>query len=88
MDNHKENIREKIERWKLLADIFVKNNSKVFLKTINGNFHFCIVVLNGEDSLLVENFAPEQRSGNRDKIYWVEVETFEEYKEEKKAMEE
>ncbi len=77
----KEKIKEKVERFKLLADIFIKNNSKVYLKTISGDLHFCIIVLSGEDFLTVDNFAPEQRAETRDKIYWVEVETFEEYEE-------
>ena len=79
MDTDK--IKENIERWKLLTDIFIKNNSKVFIKTITGNLHFCIIVLNGEDSITIDNFAPEQRAGKRDRIYWFEIETFEEYKE-------
>ncbi len=77
-------VKEKIERWKLLADVFIKNNSKVFIKKINGDLHFCIIVLSGEDSLLVDNFAPIQRKGERKKIWWFEIEEFEEYKEEGK----
>ena len=74
-------VKDKIERWKLLADVFVKNNSKVFIKTISNDLHFCIIILNGEDSVLVENFAPEQRAGQRSKIYWFEIENFDEYRE-------
>jgi hypothetical protein len=74
-----DNIMDKIERWKLLADVFVDNNTRVFLKKINGDFHFCIIILNGENAIEVENFAPEQRVGKRERIYWFEVEQFEEY---------
>ncbi len=74
-------VKDKIERWKLLADVFIKNNSKVFIKKINGDLHFCVIVLNGEDSILVDNFAPIQREGKREKIWWFEIEEFEEYEE-------
>ena len=76
-----EKVKDKVERWKLLADVFIENNSKVFIKKINGDLHFCIIVLNGDDSVLVDNFGPEQREGKREKIWWFEVEEFEEYKE-------
>ena len=75
-----EKVKDKVERWKLLADVFIKNNSKVFIKNINGDLHFCIILLNGEDSILVENFGPQQRE-KRDRIWWFEIEEFEEYKE-------
>jgi len=74
-------VKDKIERWKLLADVFIKNNSKVFIKNINGDLHFCILVLSGEDSILIDNFAPIQRKGKREKIWWFEIEEFEEYRE-------
>jgi hypothetical protein len=72
-------VMDKIERWKLLADLFIKNNSRVFIKEINGDLHFCDIILVGEDTVEIENFAPEQRQGKRERIYWVEIETFEEY---------
>ena len=76
-----ENVKDKVKRWKLLADVFIKTNSKVFIKKINGDLHFCIMVLSGEDSILVDNFAPIQREGKREKIWWFEAEEFEEYEE-------
>lgn len=75
-----DNIKEKIERWKLLADLFINNNTNAFIKEINGDFHFCLIILNGEDCVEVENFAPEQRAGKRERIYWLNIEEFDEYK--------
>lgn len=83
----KDKIMEKVERWRLLADVFIKNNSKVFIKTITGDLHFCIIILSGEDSITVNNFAPEQRAGQRDRIYWLEIQEFEEYKEKEEKEE-
>ena len=76
-----DNIKDKVERWKLLADVFIKNNSKIFIKQINGDLHFCSIVLVGDDSILVDNFAPIQRKGKREKIWGLEIEEFEEYEE-------
>ncbi len=74
-------VKDKVERWKLLADVFIKNNSKIFIKQINGDLHFCNIILVGEDSILIDNFAPIQREGKREKIWWLEIEDFAEYEE-------
>lgn len=76
----KAGILQRIEQWKLLAEIFTKNNSKIYIKTLAGDLHFCIIVLSGEDSITVDNFGPEQRAGKRDRIYWLEISDFDEYK--------
>ncbi len=76
-----EKVKDKIERWKLLAELFIKKNTKAFIREINGDLHFCVIILNGEDSILVDNFGPEQRAGTREKIYWYNISEFNEYKE-------
>ncbi len=83
----KERVLQRIIQWKLLADLFVKNSSKVYIKTLTGDLHFCNIVLVGEDSITVDNFAPEQRAGIRDRIYWLEIQDFEEYKKKEEAGE-
>ncbi len=77
-------VKDKIERWKLLADVFLKQNKKAFIREINGDLHFCNLVLNGDDAILIVNFGPEQRAMVREKIYWVQVEDFDEYKDNNK----
>ncbi len=74
-------LKDKIERWKLLADILIRQNKKAFIKEINGNIHFCNLILNDEDHIIILNFGPEQRAGVKERIYWVQVEDFNEYKE-------
>ena len=74
-------VLDKIERWKLLADILIRQNKKAFIKKINGDIHFCDIVLNDEDNIMIVNFGPEQRAGVEEKIYWVQVEEFDEFKE-------
>lgn len=79
-----ESAKEKIEVWKGIAEIFLKNNTKAYLKEINGNYHFCYVLLVGEETILVENFGPKQRAGTKDKIYWYLISDFNEYNGEEK----
>jgi len=73
-------VMEKIERWKILSNIFFKQNKKAFIKEINGDLHFCNIILNKENSLTVKNFGPEQRAGKEEKIYWAQILDFDEFK--------
>ena len=79
-----EKILERVERWKLLADLFVKDNSKVFIKEDNGNLHFAYILINGEDFILIENFGPEQRKGTQERLYWLLIQDFDKYEEKEK----
>jgi len=74
-------VKEKIERWRILADIFVNKDKKVFIKEINGDLHFCKIVLTSHDSLIIYNFGPGQREGLEEEIYWVQISDFDEYRE-------
>jgi len=77
----KEKIKEKVLRWQMLADRFAENNSNVFIKTINGDLHFCRIILVGETKITVDNYGPVQRADTRDCIDWLQIETFEEVRE-------
>jgi hypothetical protein len=78
-----DNVLGKIERWKLLADVFIKNNTTTFIKEINGDLHFCYILINGDDSILIENFNPEQRRGKQERVYWFLIQDFDKYEERK-----
>lgn len=72
----KEKIRERILQWQLLADQWLGENKNVFIKELNGNIHFCKIILVGETKIAVDNYAPEQRAGKRDYIDWLNIEKF------------
>ncbi len=76
-----EQIKEKVLRWQLLAEQYLKDDEKVFIKTINGNFHFCKIILVGETKITIDNYAPIQRAGTRDYIDWLQIEVFDKVKE-------
>lgn len=74
-----EMIKEKIERWKLKADMFLKNNIKAFIVDTSDNYYFCTIDKLGDLYLFVNSFAG-QRKGNRDRIMWIDILRFDEYK--------
>lgn len=71
-------IKDKIERWKGKAEIFLKNNTKAFITDIADNYYFCDINSIDEDYLFVKNFAGK-RKGEEDKILWFDIIKFEEY---------
>lgn len=75
---------DNINRWRLLASILWDKNKKAWIKEINGDLHFCDIILVSENYILVKNFGPPQREGKTDKIWWVKIADFDEYKGDKK----
>lgn len=80
----KEKIKDRILQWQLLADQWIGENQNVFIKELNGNIHFCKIVLVGETKITVDNYAPEQRANKRDIIDWLQIEIFDSVREEVK----
>lgn len=73
-------IKDNIEHWKLLGELLIEKDIPAFIKEINGDLHFCDILLIGENSVEVLNFAPEQRAGKKEIIFWFKIERFEELK--------
>ena len=80
----KEKVKERILQWQLLADKWFSENQNIFIKTLNGDLHFCKIVMVGETKLTVDNYAPEQRAGKRDYIDWLQISNFDLVKEDEK----
>jgi len=73
-------LRDKIERFKVKAEDFLENNIKAFVVDINDTYYFCEIIVVGEVWLLVQNFKGT-RTGETEKIYWADVVKLKEYKE-------
>jgi hypothetical protein len=73
-------IKEKTERLKLLADTFLKEDMKVFIKDFKDNIYFADIVLVGESSITFYCFGPTQRAGRNFTIYWPNIENIEPYR--------
>ena len=72
---------DNIHRWRLLGKILFEQNKKTFIKKINGDLHFCKIKLISENYLIIKNFDPEQRRDKTEKIYWVQMVEFDEFRE-------
>ena len=79
-------VKDTIQRWKILSKIFFNEDKKVFIKKINGDIHFCKIILNKDDYLIIQNFGPKQRMGKEEEIYWAQILEFNKYKEVNKKM--
>ena len=76
-----EKIKQRILQWQLLAEQYFNEGQNVFIKKWNGDIHFCSIVLVGETTITVDNYAPEQRAGKRDYIDWLNIELFDKVRE-------
>ena len=70
-------LREKQEHWKLLAEIYLKNDKRVLIKDVYDNWFFSDILFVGEDTIEVSCYAPEQRVGKH-VLYWAMIKYFEE----------
>lgn len=74
------NLREMIERWQIRAEIFLKNDTRVFLVDTNDTYYWADLIFVGEDTVTVLPFDGEYK-GIKKTLLWVDVMKFEEYKE-------
>lgn len=79
MEKDKNILKEKIERFKIKAELFLKNNNKSFIIDIYDNYYFCDILFVGEDYLVVLGFDGI-RKFEKDRIFWADVVRLEEYK--------
>ena len=75
-------IKEKMEHWKVLAELFLKEDKRVLIKDIDNNWYFADLILVGDDTLTIQCYAPSQRKGLKLVLYWALISSFEEVKKE------
>ena len=80
-----ETVTEKIERLKLKAELFLKNDIKAFVKDVYNNYHFCKIKFIGEDWLLIQ-FFKGLRQGEKLRIFWPDIVDIKEYKEKEELL--
>lgn len=73
-------IKDKAERIKVKAELFLEKNIKAFIVDINNDFYFCDIESIGDDHLVVIGFAG-RRKFEKDKIFFIDILRFEEYEE-------
>jgi hypothetical protein len=77
MDN---GIQEKIERFKIKAEEFLKENNKCFIIDVLDNYYFCEILFVGENYLVVQDFKG-LRKFEKTRLWWADVIKLVEYKE-------
>ncbi len=73
-------LREKIERWTILAESLLKTNTRAFLVDTNDTYHWCDIIFVGEDTITIQPFKGINAGINR-RFFWADVVKFEEYQE-------
>jgi len=74
------NVMEKVERYKLKANLFLKQKTQAFIENIQGDYFFCRVIEVKDDYLIVKGFAGK-RKFEVDKIFFLDIIRLEEYEE-------
>lgn len=72
-------VKEKMERWKATAELFVKEDTQAYIKDLSGDLYFCDILIVGDETLTIQCFGPEQRKGQKFVLYWMLIEKFEKY---------
>ena len=75
-----DNVKAKINSWQLLADIFLKEDKRVFITDYSGSYYFADILLVGENTITISCFGPKDRAGQKFNLYWAAIQRFEEYK--------
>jgi len=73
-------IRERLERFKIKAEEFLKDNIQAFIVDVNDTYYFCDIIFVGDTTVLIQNFKGP-RINEQEKLFWADVLKFEEYKE-------
>ena len=66
-------IKETIERFKILAEGFLKDNIRVAIIDIENSFYFADILFVGDDRLTIQCFAPEKKSGQKFYLDWASI---------------
>lgn len=72
----------KIRAWQNLAELFLKEDKKVFIVDYNGDYYFADILLVGERMISIQCFAPIDRKGRKFNLYWISIKRFLEYQKE------
>ena len=75
-----ETIKEKVERHKAKAELFLIKKKKAFIVDIKDTYYFCYIDRMDEEYIYVDNFKGK-RKGINEKINWFDIIKFDDYKE-------
>ena len=71
-------IKEKVERLRAKAEIFLADNLKAFIIDTSDNYYFCEIIFVGENCIHVQHFTGKKKF-EKDRIFYPDIIKFEEY---------
>jgi hypothetical protein len=78
-----ETITEKVERLRLKAELFIKENTSTFIKTYSGDYYFGKIIASGENRLTFYS-TRGRRNGQKDFLLFLDIDSIEEDEGERK----
>ena len=81
MEIKTENIKDKIERWKILSESLLKEDKPIYIKDVYGTLYFADILLVGDNIIEIKCFEPEEKAGKKYGLYWANISKLDEYKE-------
>ena len=78
-----EKVKDKVERLKVKAELFLENNIRAFIKTIQNDYYFCDILVVGDLYLYVVDFTGK-RKGEKSRLIWSDISEIYEYVEREK----
>ena len=78
-----EKVKDKVERLRLKAELFLENNIRAFIKTIQNDYYFCDILVVGDLYLYVIDFDGK-RKGEKSRLIWTDISEIYEYVEREK----
>lgn len=74
-------------KWKEAAELFLKDNKRVVIEDINGNWYFADILFIGEEKLRIVCFGPPQRKDKKFNLYYALINKLIDYQDTKNTKE-
>ena len=73
-------INEKLDRLKEKAELFLKENTRVFIIDIYNEYYFCDILIVGENHLYIQHFKGKKKL-EKERLMWLDIIRLDEYEE-------
>ena len=73
-----EGLKDKVDRMKAKAELFIKEDIKAFIVDTDDTYYFCDILLVGENYITFQDFVGK-RKGEKTTLLWLDVKDIEEY---------
>lgn len=74
-----ETIKERIERYKIKAEVFLENNIKAFIVDVEDTYYFCNIIFVGDKKIYIQHFKGKKKD-EKERLFYVDIVKLVEYK--------